>query len=409
MFSVMMRTIIRTQRFELRPTRAQAAALARQAGARRFVWNWALERRVSHYRKHGRTLSARELSAELTKHKARPETAWLKEADSQLLQQALRDLNRAFESFFARRAGYPRFKSRKREAERFRIPQRVRLRGERVYCPKVGWIRTRVSREVTGELKSATFKREPCGRWYVTLVEHYRQPTPPAVPITVAGLVGIDVGVREMIVTTVGERVPAPRYYHQQERRLRREQRSLSRKQRGSRNRVKARVKVARTQRRTANLRKDFLHKLTTRLVAEQESFAIETLSVKGLARTKLAKSVLDASFGEFNRQLQYKAERAGKSVIRVDRFFPSSKQCSECEHVNHGLTLAEREWTCPVCGQAHDRDENAALNIKREAMRLVVAGQAETLNACGVRVRRPKAAADATRQPAEEARIPRL
>lgn len=397
----------RVYRFRLEPNASQEEGLRRYAGARRFIWNWALHQKQQHYWATGKALPEKDLSARLTALKREPETAWLTEMDSQLLQQACADLKRAFNNFFERRARYPRFKSRKRDQGRFRIPQRVTLAAGYLAVPKIGRVKVRQSRDVEGTTKSATFKRDACGHWFVCLVAELAVPAVQVAMPDEGRTVGVDLGLKDAIVTSAAERVPAPRFYRSAQRKLKRAQRAFSRRKKGSRNRAKARAMVARIHQKVANRRSDFTHKLTTALVQRHQAVCIEDLSVKGLARTKLATSVLDASMGEIRRQLAYKGRWYGVHVVTADRFYPSSRLCYECGYKHDGLTLADRRWVCPGCGCTLDRDLNAAKNIKREGLRLlgvdVAAGHAETQNACGRAVRLPMAAG------AEEARIPRL
>jgi putative transposase len=374
-------------RFRMRPTKAQEAGLYRMAGARRFIYNWALSRRKGYYAEHGKGISARELSSELTALKSQPETLWLKEAHSQMLQQALKDVDRAFRNFFEKRSRFPRLRSKKAGHFTFRIPQRVRVEDGKVYVPKVGWVRIRQSRGVEGTTKSATFKRDATGHWYVALTTEFEIPDvePPA-PVNP---VGVDLGLKDLFVLSDGERVRAPRFARTAERRLGRVQKDLSRKKPGSRRREKAKRRVARVHRKVSNQRNDLLHNLTTDLTWEYDCVCVEDLNTKGLAKTKLSRSVLDAAFGEFVRQVEYKATWSFKRSVRVGRFFPSTKLCSECGKVNVNVTLSDRTWVCD-CGTQHDRDLNAARNILAEGMRLVAAGQTETPNARGEPVSLP-------------------
>ncbi len=376
-------------RFRLKPTATQEEGLHRLAGARRFVYNWALERRRSYYKEHAKSITHKQLSAELTALKRQPERAWLNESDSQSLQQVLKDLERAFKNFFERRTGYPRFKSRRRDSLTFRIPQRVRVEGEKLYVPKVGWVRFRKSRQIEGRTKGATFKRDAAEKWHVTLVVEFEMPdTPLPAPERRERVVGLDAGLKDFVVLSSGERVPTPRFYRNSERKLKRAQRRLSRKKKGSNNRHKARKKVARVHRKVADKRRDFLHKLSSKLVRAHEGICIEDLSIRGLVRTKLAKSFSDASLGEFRRMLEYKALWHRRKLVKVGRFYPSTKLCSECGLVNAHLTLSQRIWDCCECGTSHDRDLNAATNIRAEGLRVLAAGQAERLNACGGSIR---------------------
>jgi putative transposase len=372
-------------RFRMKPNSQQRESLARMAGSRRYVWNWALAQRNAHYRETGKGLPAAELSARLTALKQHPETAWIGDVDSQAMQQTLADLQRAYVNFFEKRARFPRFKSRKRDRARFRIPQRVRIADGRVYVPKVGSVGIRQSQPVDGETKSATFKRDATGKWDVTLVSEFTMPDTALPAADPARVIGIDLGLKDFAVLSNGERIPAPQFFRKAERKLRRAQRALSRREKSSRRRQRAKHKVALVQRKTANQRKDFLHKLTTDLVVKYEGVCIEDLSVKGLVRTKLAKSMTDASLGEFRRQLEYKTIWNRRHLAVIDRWYPSSKTCHVCGAVNAALTLADRNWTCE-CGAHLDRDLNAARNIRTEGLKILAAGNAESPKRTGSR-----------------------
>jgi putative transposase len=388
-----MDTVHRSFRFALRPTSTQCERMVRMATARRFVWNWGLERRLAHYESRGESLSSKRLSCELTQLKRKPAYAWLNDADSQALQQGLLDLHRAFEAFFSRRTGFPRFKSRKSDPLRFRIPQRVRVTGDRIFIPKVGWVRARLSRSLPDRLGSLTVRRDAAGTWFATIIVTVSK-QPPRNP---RNLVGIDLGLRDLIVTSDGMRVPNPNWLAADRRRLRRAHRRLSRSARGGRNRARARQDLARRYKRVTNRRQDFLHKLTSQLVSDYDLLCLEDLGITGLVRTKLSRRLGDAALHELRRQIVYKAETLGAHAVIVDRFFPSSKRCSRCGLVNADLRPRDREWDC-ACGATLDRDLNAALNLLAEGLRLtegtLAAGHADTQNACGARVRLPTEAA---------------
>jgi putative transposase len=365
-------------RFRMRPTKDQGYALNRMAGARRWVWNWALRRWKEHYAATGKSISYKVLAGELVALKQQPETAWLREADSQALQQALIDLCQAFQNFFEKRARYPKFKRRKRDQARFRIPQRVKVKDGNVSVPKVGDVRIFQSQEVAEQTKSATFKRAADGKWYVSLVVEFEMPDCPIPTPDPARTVGIDVGLIDFATFSdpTAKPIPAPKFFRKGQRRLRRAQRTVSRRKPGSKRRSQAVVKAAVVHRKFADRRRDFHHKLSTTIVGQYDAVCIEDLSLKGLARTKLAKSFNDAAFGEFFRQLQYKSLWNHKHCIRIDRFFPSSQMCNVCGAINDGLTLSDREWDC-ACGSHHQRDFLAACNIKDEGLRTLAAGQA--------------------------------
>ncbi len=383
-------TLIRKgYRFRLEPTRRQTSGLVRMAGARRWVWNWALEQRVEHYREYHTMLSRSALCRELTRLKRQPDTRWLQEIDAQALQAGVRDLDQAFQSFFAKQAHFPRFKSKKQDRPTFRIPQRVKVANGRVLIPKIGWVRLRQSRPIDGRITSTTFAQDMLGRWDASFATAIEIPDMPLPRIDPTRIVGIDQGLSDFVVLSDGTRVAAPRYYRKAERLLRRAQRHLSRCRRGSRRRARARLRVARLHQSIANRRRDFVHKISTRLLRTYDGLCIQELAVSGLARTKLAKSIQDAALGELYRQLVYKSEWHHRHFVLVDRWFPSSKLCGRCGALNKGLSLNDREWRC-ACGTLHDRDVNAARNIRVEGLRSlgVAAGHAETQNARGEAVR---------------------
>lgn len=273
----------RAYRFRMEPTGSQRDALMFLAGARRFVYNWALERRRTHYEEHARGISKKQLSGELTALKNEPDTSWLKLADSQSLQQALRDLDGAFEAFFAHRARYPRYRSKKHDPATFRIPQRVKLVEGSVYVPKVGWVRIRQSQPISGTIKGATFKQTPACHWFVTLTVEFDLPDTPLPAVNPTRVVGVDAGLENLITQDNGRKVAAPQHLRKTEKRLARAQRALSRKKKGSNNRGKARVRVARLHEKIRNQRVDHLHKLTTHLIRNADGSALRICHSKAL------------------------------------------------------------------------------------------------------------------------------
>jgi len=383
-----MRIIHTTYRYRLEPIAEQAAQMRRFAGARRWVWNWALARKRAHYQATRKGISYQDLCAELTTLKRLPETAWLAGINAQLLQQALRDLEQAFKNFFAKRARFPRFKRKKTDRPRFRIPQDVLVKENAIRLPNIGLVKARIHRSISGTPRSATFTLEPDGHWYASVMVEQEIPERTNRPVETH--VGVDLGLKEFAVLSTGERIDNPRYYHTQLRKLVRVQRALRRKRKGSKNREKTRTQVARIHAKIRHQRLDFLHKLSRKLVKRFDLVSIEDLSVRGLARTKLAKSVHDAGWGTFRTLLTYKADQADKHLMVINRFYPSSRLCSVCGTVNADLTLADRAWTC-ICGAVHDRDLQAAENIDWEGLRLfecaVAVGPTETQNAWGAPV----------------------
>jgi putative transposase len=283
-------------RFRIDPTARQEATLARYAGSRRFVFNWALARRKETYEQTGKSISWSALSVELTGLKNKPGFEWLKEIDSQLSQQAIADCKKAFDNFFKKRAGFPKFKKKHSAQQSFRIPQRVKLENGRVYIPKIGWVKVRQSQPCNLPLKSATFKRDATGKWYVFLVAEFDLPDLPKPSIETETAIGIDVGFDRFATDSNGGIVETPRFFRKAERKIKRAQRELSRKQKGSANRAKARRALAREYEKVANRRADFGHKFSTSVVKDNGTIACETLNLKGMSRTKLAKSVSDAA-----------------------------------------------------------------------------------------------------------------
>lgn len=242
-------------RFRMEPTHQQGEALLRMAGARRWVWNWGLARRKEVYQETKQGLPIAKLSVELTVLKKQPETAWLKDVDGQLLQQALKDLDRAYQAFFAKRARFPRFKSKKRDGPRFRIPQRVKVEDSKVYVPKIGWVKLRQSQPIDCAIKGATFKRDTEGHWYVSLTAEFEMPDIPLPAVNPELVVGIDLGLKDFAVLSDGTRIAPPEFYRKAERKLRKASKALSRKQKGSKNREKAKRQLAKVHRKTANQR----------------------------------------------------------------------------------------------------------------------------------------------------------
>lgn len=388
----------RAYRYRCYPTPEQARVLARTFGSARFVYNWALRLRTDAYYQRQARLGYHEASAALTTLKQQPETAWLNQVSSVPLQQALRHLDTAFRNFFAGRAKYPAFhKKHGRQAatyasSAFRWDAGARtLTLAKLDTPlDIHW-----SRSFSGTPTTVTISQDTAGRSFVSfLVEE----AVAALPV-VNALVGVDVGLKDVAVLSTGEKIANPRHLQRSERRLKHAQRDLSRKQTGSKNREQARLKVAREHARIADQRRDGLHKLTTRLIRENQTVCVESLAVKNMVRNHaLAKAISDAGWGELVRQLEYKAVWYGRTLVKIDRWYPSSKRCHACGHVLDSLPLDVRQWTCPACGVRNDRDINAAKNILAVGL---------TVNACGEAVRPGRAMPNPARP--DEAGIPRL
>lgn len=358
---------VKCYKFRLKPTTEQETIFVQWAGCRRFVWNWALARRKETYTSIGKGLTYNALAADLVKLKRERDTTFLKECQSQVLQQTLMDLDKAFKAFFKKRARFPRFKSRRRTAHSFRIPQNVTVvSGAEISLPKIGKVAAILHCEIEGEVKSATIKQESDGHWYVVFVAHQELPD---VEPTCQNPVGIDVGLESLVTLHTGEKIQPPKFLRRGERKLRYLSQKLSRSKKDSQNRGKARIKLAAHHRKMRNQRNDFLHKLSAKIVSKYDTICIEDLNLKGLVRTKLGKSFSDAGLGSLFQMLEYKSKYRFGQMVKVGRFYPSSKTCSDCGNHQH-LELSERTWTCNGCGVVHDRDANAAINILSEGLR---------------------------------------
>ena len=368
------------------PAPEQAAMLNRTFGCVRMVWNKVLAWRKTRYRTGQVRTSYAQTDRYLTELKRDPDLEFLSEVSSVPLQQALRHQHTAYVNFFAGRARHPRFKSRQRKQSATFTRSAFRWREGRLYLAKMmdtplelAWSWPDVD-PASIEPTSVTVSREPCGRWYVSFAVQAPdvQPAPPT-----GTAVGVDLGIKDFAVTSDGHKIANARHLAKRERNLARYQRRIARKQRGSNNRAKARAKVARAHRKVAASRADFLHKTSARLVRDNDVIVIEDLAVKNLVRNRrLAKAISDCGWGEFRRQLEYKAARRGRRLLVIDRWYPSSKTCSTCGHLFTELAFSARAWRCSSCRTLHDRDINAAKNI-------LAAGLA--VSACGGDVRHPR------------------
>ncbi len=366
--------------FRLYPDAVQQSALARAFGCARVVFNDALRAREE-ARQTGRPFpTAGQLSRELiTEAKRTAGRAWLGEVSAVVLQQSLRDAERAYRNFFASltgrrkgpRLGAPRFKSRKdhRQSVRFTANARWSITDAgRLSLPKIGAVKVKWSRPLPVTPTSVTVVKDAAGRFFASFVVD----TDPAadaerMPGT-ENAIGIDLGLTHFAVLSDGTKITSPRFLRRAEKKLKKAQRELSRKQKGSRNRARARLKVARAHAKVADARREFHHQLSTKLIRENQGIGVEDLSVAGLARTRLAKSVHDAGWSSFVNMLKYKAERYGRTLVAIGRFEPTSQTCSTCGVKDGPKPLNVREWTCTACGTVHDRDHNAALNVHQAA-----------------------------------------
>ena len=362
--------MLRAYKYRIYPTEDQKDLFSRTFGCCRFVYNWALNLKITAYKERNETLGNVYLT-NLMKNKLKAEHEWLSEVNSQSLQSALRNLDTAYTNFFrnTKAVGFPRFKSRK-DRQSFLCPQhcRVDFKKHTITIPKAKDIPAVLHRKFKGAVKSVTVSMTPSGHYFASVLVDTDIQELPAQPMHGSCALGVDLGIKSLAVCSDGRTFENPKNLQHSLDRLAVLQKRLSHKQKGSSNRNKARIRVARLQEHIANKRKDNLHKITYALTHDSQvrTICMEDLNVKGMQRNhRLAQAVGDASFGMFLTLLEYKCKWYGLNLIKINRFAPSSKSCGKCGHVYKGLKLSERSWTCPKCGTHHDRDFNAACNIK--------------------------------------------
>jgi putative transposase len=366
------------------PTTEQKEALSQAFGCARWFWNNSLALNNETYKLTGKGLSRQGYNDRLPALKA--EFPWLAECYSQVLQSVSLNLSRAFINFFEGRAKYPNFKS-KYGKQSIQYPQNVKLLDGVINLPKIGKIRARIHRQFEGELKTVTVSMSNSGKYYAALL--FDDGLPDLGISSDGKAVGIDLGLTHFAITSDGSKFDHPRQIRKHAKNLKRKQQKLSKKVKGSKTRNKARRIVARVQEKIANSRRDFQHKLSRKLVNENQVIVVENLAVKNMVKNHcLAKAISDCGWAEFTRQLKYKAERDGKTYLEIGRFFPSSKTCHVCLNQIGSLSLDVRSWECCNCKTKHDRDVNAAINIRDEGLRLLALGTSATANGQDVRPR---------------------
>jgi putative transposase len=362
-------------KYRFYPTPEQETLLRRTMGCTRLVYNRALAVRTQAWYEQKKRVGYSDTSAMLTEWKKQEDLQFLNEVSCVPLQQGLRHLQKAFSNFFDGRAKYPTFKKKRNGGSAEFTKSAFKFRDGQVFLAKCSEpLSIRWSRELPpGATPSTiTVKLSPAGRWTVSLlVDVEIEPLPKC-----SSEIGVDLGVTSLVALSDGEKIANPKGFNAKRRKLRKAQKALSRKLHGSNNRHKARLKVAKVHQSIADARKDFLHKLTTRLVRENQTIAVEDLAVKNMVKNpKLALSISDASWGELVRQLEYKCDWYGRTLIKIYRWFPSSKRCGNCGHIMEKMPLNVREWDCPICGAHHDRDINAAKNILAAGLAVKVCG----------------------------------
>ncbi|MDD4805040.1 MAG: IS200/IS605 family element RNA-guided endonuclease TnpB [Candidatus Pacebacteria bacterium] len=375
-----MNIVEKAYKYRIYPNKQQKILIQKTFGCCRFVYNQYLAKRIELYKQDKSTMNYIACSNDLKNLKI--QYKWLKEIDSVSLQSSLKDLDIAYQNFFRRikqgdcKAGFPKFKSKKDNKKSYKTKftnNNIQVLGKQIKLPKLGLVKCKVSKQIDRRILNATISQNPSGKYFVSICC-----TDVKIPqyLSTSAVVGIDLGIKEFAITSDRQHILNPKYLSKSEKKLAKLQRQLSRKTIGSNNRNKARIKVARQHEKVSNQRNDFLQKLSTELIKTYDVICLEDLKIKNMVKNhKLAKSISDVSWGEFVRQLQYKAMWQHKMVQKIDTYYPSSQICSNCGYkFTSTKDLSVREWNCPQCGKHHDRDENASINILNEGLRLLTA-----------------------------------
>lgn len=374
--------MLKAYKYRIYPTVTQTQLIEKHFGSTRFLYNYFLDYRQKEYAKGNKKVGYITTQAELTKLKKLDEYKWLNECGSQSLQMALRDLDSAFTRFFKKQGGYPKFKSKKHTYQSFTAPQNIKVANNRVYLPKFtkDGLKAKLHREIPEEatLKQATISRQN-NQYFISILIDDNMSIPK--PTKAKNAVGLDMGITHHIITSDGVKYPNNRHYSKSQKKLLKLQRRLSKKQKGSSNRQKAKLRVQKLHTKVTNQRKDNLHKISNEITNQYDIICLETLNVKGMVKNhKLAKSIADVAWSEFMRQLEYKASWRGKTIIKIDKWFPSSQICSHCGASTGKKPLNVREFDCPNCKKKNiDRDINASINIRNYGL-----GQVDNRNTVG-------------------------
>ena len=362
--------MIQAYRYKILPDAQQKVVLSNFFGCARFIYNWGLNIKTKEYETSKKSVSYNQLAKELTQIKKEERYSWLNDVTVESLQQSLRNLETAFSKFFKKEAEYPQKKKKRKCKDSVKFILNVHFDFNKwiVKLPKIGWVklcRNRMFDANSCKTGTCTVSRDACGEYWCSIVVDDKHLAPMKAKLEKDNAVGIDLGIKDYAILSDGIKFPNPKYLERTSRKLTWIQRSFTRKTKGSKNREKQKIRLLRYYRRVTNQRVDYLHKVSTEIVRNYNTICIEDLNVDGMMKNhKLARSIQSASWSEFRRMLEYKSEWYGKNLLVIGRFEPSSKTCNKCGYIKKDLTLKDREWTCPVCGEHHDRDVNAARNI---------------------------------------------
>ncbi len=367
-------TMLKAYKYRIYPNREQQVLIERHFGCSRFVFNWAFALQKRYYAMFGKSLSRTKIQSHLVKKKKKARFAWLSEVNSQSLLNALLNVHTAFTNFFKGQAKFPRFKSKKIPQRSYQCPQHctVNFAQGMINLPKIKGIKAVFSREFEGRIKTVTISKTATGKYYASILVENNEVAPTPTTIEPSLTVGIDLGIHHLLNLSDGSKFDNPKHLSKASQRLSIQQKIFARKQKTSKNYQKQKLAVARIHEKVRNQRLDLHHKITHSLICENQatSYALEDLAVKNMVKNrKLAKAINDVGWGQFVTLLTYKAKWYGKNVLKVNRFFASSKTCSHCHHKLESLPLSVRHWTCPSCQTHHDRDTNASNNIRQQAL----------------------------------------
>lgn len=361
--------MLKAYKYRIYPNKEQSVLLNKHFGCVRYVYNKGLQTKIEHYQTTGKTLSCFDLINNMLKQE-KENNIWLKEVYSQSLQMSLRNLDNAFTRFFRSKKGFPKFKSRHKNINSCQFPQHVKIdfNNKRIILPKIGGVKTIFHRKFKDcNIKTVTVSKTHTNKYYVSVLIENEDIIPKKVKVNKKTTIGLDLGIKDFCITSNGEKTDNPKYLKNNLNKIKILQRQFSKKAKGGKNREKARIKLAKKHEYVKNVRNDFLHKVSSKLISENQTIIIEDLNIQGMIKNhKLAQSISDVSWSKFIEYLKYKAEWYGKNILEIGRFDPSSKMCSNCGNIKKDLTLKIRSWTCDKCKEEHDRDINAAMNIKK-------------------------------------------